>query len=136
MKRKKCIKCNTRKSLKKFSSDASREDGLYVYCRECVKKLTAKRFANPEYRKEHNARNKRLYEESLPKIKELKNKPCMDCGGRFPVCVMDFDHVRGKKKFYVTTSLRKWKTILKEAKKCDLVCANCHRIRTNKRRKK
>jgi hypothetical protein len=136
MKKKKCIKCLKRKVTKAFSSDASREDGLYVYCRECVSGLTAERFADPEYRKKHNADNKRRYDDSVDWVKKLKDKPCMDCGRKFPACAMDFDHVRGTKRFNVTTSLRKRSSILREAKKCDLVCANCHRIRTNNRRKK
>jgi len=105
--------------LKAFNKETSKEDCLQTYCRTCAKKITKKR-----------------YEESVPRVKELKNKPCMDCGGRFPACAMDFDHVRGKKKFGVTESTRKWGTVLKEAKKCDLVCSNCHRIRTDKRRRK
>jgi len=58
-------------------------------------------------------------------------KPCVDCGGFFPPYVLDFDHVRGKKKFAI--SMRKTPpvdTLLAEIAKCDLVCANCHRIRT------
>src|ERR1700674_4612583 len=128
MQTKVCIRCNKRKDKKAFFNDSTRKDGLYVYCRECVSGINTKRFKNPKNRATHNARNKRLYNQSVPKVRELKNKPCMDCGGRFPTCAMDFDHVRGKKKFNVTTSNRKWSTIVKEAKKCDLVCANCHRI--------
>jgi hypothetical protein len=69
----------------------------------------------------------------------LKSKPCTDCGHKFPACCMDFDHVRGKKLWNVSGGgNRKWSTILKEIAKCELVCANCHRIRTTirKRRRK
>ena len=64
-------------------------------------------------------------------IDALKNSPCVDCGGSFEACVMDFDHVRGVKKDDVSRMARyKLSTILEEIAKCDLVCANCHRIRT------
>jgi YbgC/YbaW family acyl-CoA thioester hydrolase len=33
----------------------------------------------------------------------------------------------------VSGSTRSWQTILKEISKCDIVCANCHRIRTQER---
>ena len=63
-----------------------------------------------------------------------KDVPCMDCGVRYPLCATDFDHVRGKKLFGLNDatshSLQKVKD---EIAKCDVVCANCHRIRTTKR---
>lgn len=64
-----------------------------------------------------------------------KDVPCMDCGQRFPYYVMDFDH-RGDKEVLVgrlvdSLSLRR---LLAEIAKCDVVCSNCHRIRTHVRR--
>ena len=67
-------------------------------------------------------------------INELKSKPCHDCGQSFPPHVMDFDHVRGKKRFGIAKMQNhSLEAILAEIAKCDLVCANCHRIRTRKR---
>ena len=65
-----------------------------------------------------------------------KSKPCIDCGNRYPFYVMDFDHVRGAKEFSISDARYKSITIHnleKEIAKCDLVCANCHRIRTYER---
>jgi hypothetical protein len=45
---------------------------------------------------------------------------------------MDFDHVRGTKISDVS-NLRTTKA-LEEIKKCELVCAVCHRLRTMERR--
>lgn len=59
----------------------------------------------------------------------------MDCGNSFPSECMDFDHVRGTK--LVQVSDLTWSnetTLMTEIAKCDLVCANCHRIRTKARR--
>src|ERR1700676_1845717 len=66
-------------------------------------------------------------------IDSFKKKPCKDCGHRFPTCCMDFHHVRGRKKFAIGSRIHfgKEKTIA-EIKKCILLCANCHRIRTQK----
>lgn len=76
MKRKKCIKCNTRKSLKKFSSDASREDGLYVYCRRKNNKEKCKTSA----RKTTLWRLYRLTVEEWEKVNEFQKFVCAISG--------------------------------------------------------
>ena len=63
----------------------------------------------------------------------LIGKTCKDCN-HSDTRVLEFDHIEDNKKKAVSTLLRqgyRWKTILKEIKKCEIVCANCHRIRTN-----
>jgi hypothetical protein len=60
----------------------------------------------------------------------LKSRPCMDCGGSFHFSQMDFDHVRGPKMGDVSQMHTHLRLILDEAAKCDVVCANCHRQRT------
>lgn len=69
-------------------------------------------------------------------VAALKSEPCTDCGKSYPPYVMDFDHVRGKKagRIAVFKTSRCLQTVLAEIDKCDLVCANCHRERTEKRR--
>jgi hypothetical protein len=69
-------------------------------------------------------------------LDNAKNKPCADCGVKYDPWVMDFDHLRDKKftisgKASQGYSLEK---LLAEIAKCDVVCSNCHRIRTHKRR--
>ncbi|CDX26726.1 Uncharacterized 19.2 kDa protein in cobO 3'region (modular protein) [Mesorhizobium plurifarium] len=73
-------------------------------------------------------------------VDQLKTGPCMDCGSTYPVCVMDFDHRPGVKKgASISQMVGNWKiseaVLRAELAKCDLVCANCHRIRTHSRRK-
>jgi hypothetical protein len=65
-----------------------------------------------------------------------RDVPCADCGRRFEACAMDFDHRDPKaKRFTVTRMVGRASTeaILAEVAKCDIVCANCHRVRTNRR---
>jgi L-lysine 2,3-aminomutase len=60
-----------------------------------------------------------------------KLNPCVDCGETDPR-VLDFDHISNKK-HNISTLLRKeysWESILLEAKKCEVRCANCHRKKT------
>jgi hypothetical protein len=79
--------------------------------------------------------NKVLYNRNVLKnyVINLKKNPCLDCGKTFhPVC-MDFDHVRGVKRMGVSIIIKNGMSLeflKEEIAKCDLVCANCHRIRT------
>jgi hypothetical protein len=70
-------------------------------------------------------------------LRDLKTKtPCVDCGINYPYYVMDFDHVRGVKHANVmelVSTLSK-KRIDEEIAKCEIVCSNCHRIRTHMRK--
>jgi hypothetical protein len=60
---------------------------------------------------------------------ELKSTPCQDCGKSFHYCQMDFDHVRGTK-VGVVSHMKSRRQLKSEAAKCEVVCANCHRERT------
>lgn len=68
-------------------------------------------------------------------ISQIKaSTPCADCGQHYPAPVMEFDH---SKEYIKRDSVSRMvgsglslKTILEEVNKCDLVCANCHRMRT------
>jgi len=61
----------------------------------------------------------------------LKELPCTDCCKAFhPVC-MDFDHVKGDTVLNVGNMLLwNWERFSAEILKCEIVCANCHRLRT------
>lgn len=58
--------------------------------------------------------------------------PCVDCGCCFSAECMDFDHVGNKTKqvSHLVTGGYSAEAIRKEMEQCDLVCSNCHRIRT------
>lgn len=79
-------------------------------------------------------RNARL--ESRRYTDRAKDVPCVDCGVRYPPYVMDFDHVRGVKIDDISRMVRAYvrpQRIQAEIDKCDVVCANCHRVRSHKR---
>ena len=67
-------------------------------------------------------------------VSKLKDGPCADCGNRFHPFVMDFDHRPGEVKLMAVSKMvvRAYpaEKIHREIEKCDLVCSNCHRIRT------
>lgn len=68
-------------------------------------------------------------------INTFKSKPCVDCHVQYPPFVMDFDHLNDKLHniSYMRRHRMAFSKIIEEIKKCDVVCANCHRIRTNNR---
>lgn len=131
-----CIKCKVDKPLEDFSWKSKVRERLNSFCKDCQKK----------YAKEHYLKNKQYYVDKAERydisyldwFDQLKNKPCVDCGITYHPCVMDFDHLFDKK-FQLSNArankLSKNK-ILEEIKKCELVCSNCHRLRTHNRRQK
>ena len=70
-------------------------------------------------------------------LHKYKDIPCVDCNAVYPFCVMDFDHRPEETKSFSISRVGAYKatpdrisTIMKEIDKCDLICSNCHRIRT------
>ena len=61
---------------------------------------------------------------------------CADCGYNTHPAALDFDHLQDKT-FAISRMVGKRRTmedIMTEIEKCEVVCANCHRIRTDARR--
>ena len=65
-------------------------------------------------------------------------KGCADCGYKENAHALEFDHVPGtKKRFNLGEKIGSYsrKVLWDEIAKCEVVCANCHAIRTFNRRK-
>lgn len=69
-----------------------------------------------------------------------EGKPCAQCNLEWPHYVLEFDHVTPKNKKYtvgemVNSHWRKhqWHIISAEIAKCEVVCRNCHVVRTHER---
>lgn len=62
---------------------------------------------------------------------------CVDCGYAGHPSALDFDHRDGEKKsFTIGSSMSRSRAALEaEIAKCDVRCANCHRIKTVTRRR-
>lgn len=83
------------------------------------------------------AYNARYNKGTLLMVGLAKARPCADCNGSYPYEVMEFDHLDPETKVGdVAVMARKQKAsvVFAEIAKCELVCANCHRIRTLTRR--
>lgn len=83
------------------------------------------------------AKYRRWRARHLDLLRPLRERPCADCGGRFPWFVMEFDHrdrtakVRGVMALAGHVSDDR---LMAEVAKCDVVCPTCHRDRTFQRR--
>ena len=138
-----CSKCHKAKELTEFylRKKGPRAGEHYSHCKDCLRTR-----GKSYYRSNHirqlalaNQRNRSRRRELRKYVNSLKNRPCVDCGNSYSTYVMDFDHRKGYRKkgnigTLVNQSNLSKENILDEINKCDLVCANCHRIRTYKRK--
>lgn len=83
----------------------------------------------------YKARAKAKREDLRAYVRQLKMAPCVDCGQSYHYAAMQFDHVGGIKVESVNalTSGGSMRKLHEEIAKCELVCANCHAVRTFKR---
>lgn len=129
---KRCCTCGATKPFTDFNRRRRSTDGRQARCRDCFRQWHA------DNRERHNAqihaRTRRVRRELFQMLREyLDAHPCVDCG-LDDVRVLKFDHVGdGDKVADVTRLIRygvSWDLILREIAKCEVCCANCHRIRT------
>jgi hypothetical protein len=73
------------------------------------------------------------------KAQKIKTQSgCVDCGYNKSPYALQFDHIGNDKKESVSNLIRSdysWETIILEINKCEVVCANCHAIRTQNRKR-
>lgn len=127
-----CSVCKIEKTLEFFSP--SKPAGYKAACKKCsAEKFKIARLKNPEkFCNRERCRKRRIL------VASFKDRPCQDCKREFPAVCMDFDHRPGTIKTENISSMVYGKrvsleTLREEMEKCDLVCACCHRIRTQSR---
>ena len=133
----KCYRCGEVKPAEAFSWRRRERGQRDSFCRPCRKAYgRAHYLANRQrYVDQARAAKQRLaLERTEYLIAYFATHPCSDCGETDPL-VLEFDHLRDKH-FNIGSALpyRNWKSILAEIEKCEVVCANCHRRRTYRRR--
>ncbi len=116
-----------------------------VFCRKCVMPRRRERWANwasrnPEREAQIQKVNKvrrRLRNKAFV-LGYLKTHPCSKCGIA-DVRVLQFDHISGKTKVNCVSIMvntnKTIEAIHNEIKKCRVLCANCHMIRTTNQQK-
>lgn len=105
MDKKECCNCGISKNKKEFYKQKS-------WCKKCI--LTYQR---------NRAKARKL------KAVEVKGGKCYKCGYNKNLSALDFHHVNPEEKEYKSWCVlrkRPWKEIIRELKKCILLCKNCH----------
>lgn len=110
MKTKKCAHCLEVKEINQFHSKG--KEGRYnSWCKDCV----------------YVSQCQRWIDRKLKAI-ELLGGECQKCGYNKNYAALSFHHIDPSIKEYNWSKLklRSWKDIIKELKKCILLCNNCH----------
>ncbi len=131
-----CYKCHVAKPFSEFHLNSHKRDGLSTYCKMCAKIRNAAYYvATPERNAQRNiSRNKAVTLAKDFVWGYLTSHPCVDCQNSNPV-VLEFDHIRDKN-YNISNMVSQGMgvdTIAKEIEKCEVRCANCHRIVTSQR---
>lgn len=125
------------KPLEEFNKNSSKKDGLQTLCRICSKNKYKEYYKNSDKEKARLRKNSKLNRKKIQEIvRQAKKLPCSDCEIEYPYYVMDFDHLEDKV-FDIGTAVARAYSIIRiqeEIAKCEVVCSNCHRIRTHNRR--
>jgi hypothetical protein len=135
---KKCSICKIPKDIKEFNKNKARKDGLSTMCKICNRENSKKYYqtkgtSHKQYVVSKNKERKKDVKLYLLHI--FLHSSCKDCGTK-DHRVFEFDHVRGVKSYDVSVMASRGISLEKvkeEISKCDIVCANCHRIRTYSR---
>ena len=130
-----CTGCGLPKPIDEFPVKHKKRGTRGTRCRAC----------RSAYAKWHYQQNRESYLARTKKsrhrgrdafwfwlVNYLRSHHCVDCGEADPL-VLQFDHRDGTEKVETIGSMishSSWTTFLAEVAKCDVRCANCHRVRT------
>lgn len=130
-----CCVCGLPKELDQFQKKKRNRDGLDNRCKACKREYDNAYYRKkPDRKSQIRAANRLKIEENKTKVfNYLLEHPCVECGEDDPV-VLEFDHLEDKKKDIATMlgSAYSWQSIVAEIRKCQVLCANCHRRKTAK----
>ena len=133
-----CRGCNKEKELEDFPNKKGRKFGKDSLCKDCFNTKQRHYYkTNPKWKESKLKVIKQRKKEIRSFLQEYKSSnPCKDCGLFWPYYVMDFDHLFDKS-FVLAAAIGRCfsnERIKEEINKCDLVCSNCHRVRTHSRK--
>uniref|UniRef100_A0A6M3IGC8 HNH endonuclease n=1 Tax=viral metagenome TaxID=1070528 RepID=A0A6M3IGC8_9ZZZZ len=131
-----CPKCSQEKSINEFGLRKKGGQNYQWACKKCHCIASQKNYQKNKDRYRVKAREwDKKRKKKLHQVvwKYLQTHPCIDCGEK-DIVVLHFDHLRNKiaNISYMINSNYPVRKILKEIKKCEVRCANCHMRKTAK----
>lgn len=133
MEKRVCNKCNQERESNDFFFRNKKKNIKHKICRFCQRE-GKKKYARKNSERIIRNSKRRVLENKMKVFELLKQSKCSDCGNDDPR-VLDFDHKSQEDKFMSVSEMilnkYSWKKISLEIKKCDIRCANCHRIKTS-----
>jgi hypothetical protein len=133
-----CPGCDRDLELDRFSWKNQAKQIRQTWCKSCLKEANRIHYLNntQTYKDRAIHRNRHIITENKRQLFGfLSTHPCVDCGNT-DIRVLDFDHVSGEKMENIAVLLAHsapWSIIVAEIAKCEVRCANCHRIKTMER---
>jgi hypothetical protein len=132
---KSCTGCRRERPLVGFRIKNKRTGRRGTLCRAC--RSAYGKLHYEKNREKYRTRGRRPHHEQRDEywfwvMSYLTAHPCLDCGETDPV-VLQFDHRDGTTKVGTVGLMlnrASWDDLLREIGKCDVRCANCHRVRT------
>lgn len=135
-----CSKCGEERDAEEDFSWKYKDRGIrQTHCKSCQSQTGKRHYQNNKqrYYERGHARNALIIKDNQKKLTEyLLQHPCVDCG-QADIRVLEFDHVQGNKSGNISRMIGdgfSWPTIVAEIAKCEVRCANCHRIRECEKR--
>ena len=103
----------------------------YSYCRPCQREYGQQYYiANKARVLKRNKARSRAILEWLNAYKT--DRGCKECGYNSHACALDFHHLNEEEKLFALNEAQRkrygFAKIQREAEKCIILCANCHRV--------
>jgi hypothetical protein len=131
-----CSSCGEERDAEKDFSWRYRDRGIrQLRCKYCQSEMGKLHYQNNKHT--YNERTRVSKAQALTENRShissyLSAHPCVDCG-QSDTQLLEFDHVKGQKSRDISDLFTwgfNWSTIDAEIAKCEVRCANCHRIKT------
>lgn len=129
-----CSVCKEDKSLEDFAFRSKAKGTRQSRCRSCIREWDRKCWSEGRKKETSGQKRREVLERNRSYIwTVLTTSSCVDCDNNNPL-VLEFDHLRDKSN-NIASVMRDWslEKLMAEIEKCEVVCANCHKIRTSNR---
>lgn len=128
---KQCRRCGKDVPISEFHKDRGQPDGLFLWCKQCARDHSAKRWKDDQHVRDlHRTVSRRFRHTNTVRMQIVRESiGCQVCGESCGPC-LDWHHLdQGSKEFSLSNAgkVKNWSEVADEIRKCACLCANCHR---------